>query len=145
MDRRTQRARRRTAVELAAQRGVTLIEIMIVVIIMALIATGVAVAVIPAMERARIKTARSDVAAIRSAVQMYLADHSTGCPNVEDLKSKRYVDKGKRTTDPWDRDFVIQCIEGDDPEVYSLGPDGSEGGCDPGHTTNDSACEEEEE
>jgi len=144
MDRGTLRARRRTAAALEAQRGVTLIEIMIVVIIMALIATGVAVAVIPAMERSRIKTARSDVAAIRSAVQMYLADHPSGCPTVEDLKSKRYVDKSKRTTDPWDRDFVITCIEGDDPEVFSLGPDGNEGGCDPGRSAND-GCDEEED
>jgi len=132
------------AAELAAQRGVTLIEIMIVVIIMAMIATGVAVAVIPAMERSRVKTARSDVAAIRSAVQMYLADHPSGCPTVEDLKSNRYVDKGKRTQDPWDRDFVIQCVEGDDPEVYSLGPDGQEGGCDPGRSSDD-GCDEDEE
>jgi general secretion pathway protein G len=144
MERRTPGARRRTAAALAAQRGVTLIEIMIVVIIMAMIATGVAVAVIPAMERSRIKTARSDVAAIRSAVQMYLADHPSGCPTVEDLKNNRYVDKGKRTTDPWDRDFVIQCVEGDDPEVFSLGPDGQEGGCDPGRSSDD-GCDEEED
>lgn len=144
MTRRAEGAGRRAAAELAAQRGVTLIEIMIVVIIMAMIATGVAVAVIPAMERSRIKTARSDVAAIRSAVQMYLADHPSGCPTVEDLKSSRYVDKGKRTQDPWERDFVIQCVEGDDPEVFSLGPDGQEGGCDPGRSADD-GCDEEEE
>jgi general secretion pathway protein G len=123
---------------------VTLIEIMIVVIIMAMIATGVAVAVIPAIERSRIKTARSDVAAIRSAVQMYLAEHPTKCPDVGTLKDKRYVDQSKRTRDPWDQDFVIKCIEGDDPEVFSMGPDGSEGGCDPGRSSPD-GCDEEED
>jgi general secretion pathway protein G len=122
---------------------VTLIEIMIVVIIMAMIATGVAVAVIPAIEKSRIKTARSDVAAIRTAVQLYLAEHTSGCPTVEDLK-KGYIQKDRRTQDPWEHDFVINCVEGDDPEVFSMGPDGSEGGCDPGRGTND-GCEEEEE
>jgi general secretion pathway protein G len=145
MTSRRQGARRRTAAELAAQRGVTLIEIMIVVIIMALIATGVAVAVIPQMEKSRIQTARSDVAAIRSAVQLYLAEHPSGCPTVENLKEGRYVDRSKRTTDPWDNDFVIVCIEGDDPEVFSMGPDGQEGDCDPGHSTNDANCLAEEE
>ena len=37
---------------------------------------------------------------------------------------------------------VINCIEGDDPDVYSLGPDNQEGGCDPGRGGEfDSACE----
>jgi len=120
----------------------TLIEIMIVVIIMAMIATGVAVAVMPQLEKSRINTARSDVAAIRTAVQLYLAENPSGCPSVEDLKQRRLLDQAKRTTDPWTRDFVIKCHAGDDPEVYSLGPDGQEGGCDPGRSSND-GCDEE--
>jgi hypothetical protein len=102
------------------------------------------VAVIPQIEKSRIKTARTDVSAIRAAVQMYLAEHPSGCPTVENLKDGRYVDKSKRTQDPWDRDFVIQCVEGDDPDVYSLGPDGQEGGCDPGRSAAD-GCDEPEE
>lgn len=138
---------RRVAAEPAAveaQRGMTLIEIMIVVIIMAMIATGVAVAVMPQLEKSRIKTARSDVAAIRTAVQLYLAENPSACPTVEDLKNGRYLDKSKRTTDPWENEFVINCQEGDDPEVYSLGPDGSEGGCDPGRASPD-GCDEDAE
>jgi type II secretory pathway pseudopilin PulG len=105
----------------------TLIEIMIVVIIMAMIATGVAVAVMPQLEKSRIKTAQTDVAAIRSAVQLYLAETPGKCPNVEDLKEERYLDKGKRTTDPWDKEFIISCPDGEDPDVYSMGPDMQEG------------------
>ncbi len=135
--------RKRTATRLVAQRGMTLIEIMIVVIIMAMIATGVAVAVMPQLAKAQIKEARTDVSAIRTAVQLYLAENPGKCPNVEDLKSGRYLDKGKRTTDPWDKDFVINCVEGDDPEVFSLGPDMQEGGCDPGKTADD-GCDEKD-
>lgn len=127
MQGRNETARSRTAKDLARQRGMTLIEIMIVVIIMAMIATGVAVAVMPQLEKSRVKTAKSDVAAIRTAVQLYLAETPGKCPSMEDLKNDRYLDKGKRTTDPWDKDFVINCVEGDDPDVFSLGPDGQEG------------------
>lgn len=109
------------------QEGMTLIEIMIVVIIMAMIATGVAVAVMPQLEKAKIKQAKSDIGAIRTAVQLFLAENSSKCPSVEDLQSESYLDKGKRTTDPWDRDFIINCPTGDDPEVFSTGPDGQEG------------------
>jgi len=133
---------RAAASKLAAERGMTLIEIMIVVIIMAMIATGVAVAVMPQLEKSRIKTARSDVAAIRTAVQLYLADNPSGCPSVEDLKQGRLLDQAKRTTDPWDQEFVIKCQAGDDPEVYSIGPDKQEGGCDPGRTAKD-GCDED--
>jgi len=137
MDWRARKPERAVLSRAAAQRGMTLIEIMIVVIIMAMIATGVAVAVMPQLEKSRIKTARSDVAAIRTAVQLFLAESPGSCPSVEDLKSGRYLDKAKRTTDPWDKEFVINCIEGDDPEVYSMGPDMQEGGCDPGKSGDD--------
>lgn len=109
------------------QEGMTLIEIMIVVIIMAMIATGVAVAVMPQLEKAKIKQAKSDIGAIRTAVQLFLAENSTKCPSVEDLQSESYLDKGKRSKDPWDRDFVISCPTGEDPDVFSTGPDGQEG------------------
>ncbi len=133
---------RAAASKQAAERGMTLIEIMIVVIIMAMIATGVAVAVMPQLEKSRIKTARSDVAAIRTAVQLYLADNAGACPSVEDLKQNKLLDQAKRTTDPWDQEFVIKCQSGDDPEVFSIGPDKQEGGCDPGRAAKD-GCDEE--
>ena len=120
-------AKRRAAARLLRQRGMTLIEIMIVVIIMAMIATAVAVAVMPQLEKSRIQTAKTDVAAVRSAVQLYLAEMPGKCPSMDDLKSERLLDKGKRTTDPWDKEFVIECVEGDDPDVYSMGPDMQEG------------------
>ncbi len=127
METRTESAQYYPAARLTAQMGMTLIEIMIVVIIMAMIATGVAVAVLPRLEKARIDSAKTDVAAIRTAVQLYLAENPGKCPSVEELKEERYLDKAKRTTDPWDKEFGINCIEGDDPDVYSMGPDMQEG------------------
>jgi general secretion pathway protein G len=120
-------ARSRKAKRLARQEGMTLIEIMIVVIIMAMIATGVAVAVIPRLEKARIDTAKSNVSAIRTAVQLYLAENANKCPSMDELLNERYLDKGKSTRDPWDREFTITCQPGEDPDVFSAGPDGQEG------------------
>jgi len=104
----------------------TLIEIMIVVIIMAMIATGVAVAVMPQLKRAQEKAAESDIAAIRSAVQLYLATDPNSCPSIDDLIEAKVIDKGKRMLDPWDNEFVIKCVD-DDPDVFSMGKDGQEG------------------
>ena len=124
MQRRNDKILRRTAASVA-QRGMTLIEIMIVIIIMAMIATGVSLAVMKQLDKSRIKDARMGACTIRSAVQLYMADHPRKCPSLEDLKDG-YLDSKKRVQDPWNQDYTIEC-ESDDPDVYSAGPDG-EGG-----------------
>ena len=109
------------------REGMTLIEIMIVVIIMALIATAVGVAVLPRLQKAREESTRTDAQAIRSAVTMYLGENPGGeCPGMEDLVEGGYIDRSKRTTDAWDNDFIIQC-EGDNVVVASAGSDGQMG------------------
>jgi general secretion pathway protein G len=100
----------------------TLIEIMIVITIFAMIAGGVAVALLPQLERARIKTTKADAQALRSAVMLYVADNPRGCPTVEELVSERYLDGSKRTTDAWDTEFQINCEDGD-IAVVSAGED----------------------
>jgi len=110
---------------LARQRrreGMTLIEIMIVVAILAMIAGGVAVALLPQLEKAQIKTTATDAQGLRSAVMLYKADNPRGCPTVEDLVSERYLDGSRRTTDAWDTPFQISCEDGD-ISVLSAGPD----------------------
>ena len=115
--RRRQRLARRKRRE-----GFTLIEIMIVMIILATLATGVAVAVLPRLEDARIKSTKVDAQALRSAIMLYVADNPRGCPTVEDLVTERYLDGSKRTADAWDTEFQVTCEEGD-IVVVSAGPD----------------------
>ena len=112
-----QRSRRR-----ARQEGMTLIEIMIVITIFAMIAGGVAVALLPRLEEARIKSTKTDAQALRSAVMLYVADNPRGCPTVEDLVNERYLDGSRRTADAWDTEFQISCEDGD-VAVVSAGPD----------------------
>ncbi len=115
--RRQQRLERRRRRE-----GMTLIEIMIVITIFAMIAGGVAVALLPQLEKARIKSTKADAQAMRSAVMLYVADNPRGCPTVEELVGERYLDGSKRTTDAWDTEFQITC-EGGEIAVVSAGED----------------------
>ncbi len=104
------------------QEGFTLIEIMIVITIFAMMAGGVAVALLPQLEKARLKTTKTDAQGMRSAVMLYVADNPRGCPTVEELVSERYLDATRRTTDAWDTPFQISCEDGD-VAVVSAGPD----------------------
>ncbi|MFW6067507.1 MAG: type II secretion system protein [Myxococcota bacterium] len=109
------------------QEGMTLVEIMIVVIIMALIATAVGVAVVPRLEKARVDSTKTDAQSIRSAAILFLGENpGAECPSMDDLVQGGYIDASKRTTDAWDNDFQVEC-EGNDPMVVSAGPDGQFG------------------
>ncbi|UJR83747.1 prepilin-type N-terminal cleavage/methylation domain-containing protein [Sandaracinus amylolyticus] len=118
----TKRAARRRR-----RAGMTLVEVMIVVIIMAMIATAVGMAVLPALIDSRERQARADAATMQSAAVAYLA--STGsrdCPTTSELMESRMLNGQGRARDPWDHEFVIEC-EGGDVWVRSMGADGQPG------------------
>lgn len=98
----------------------TLVEIMIVVIVMALIATGVAFAVVPMLLQARIHQTERDVRVIHQAVGLYMTRNSDECPRSVDELS---LSNSARRTDAWGSPFSIECISGDEPAVSSPGPD----------------------
>lgn len=109
----------------AAQRGMTLIEIMIVVVIMGMIASAVGIAVFNQLKEARIKTAEQECRTIANAVELWQTDHS-GCPTMAQLKSDGKINRNARDRDPWDNDYVISCDNGE-VTVHSKGPDGTDG------------------
>ncbi|MGB5812743.1 MAG: prepilin-type N-terminal cleavage/methylation domain-containing protein [Polyangiales bacterium] len=114
--------KQRRLAERRRREGMTLIEIMIVITIMAVIAGGVAVALLPQLEKARQKSTQADAQALRSAVMLYVADNPRACPTVDDLVNDRYLDGSKRTSDAWDTPFQVTC-EGGDIFVVSAGED----------------------
>jgi general secretion pathway protein G len=108
----------------ARVRGMTLIEIMIVVAIIAMVMGAVAVVAIPKMKEAQVSTCRSAVRTVRSAVQQWQLSNNdySSCPTVSQLVQDKQLDSAQATTDPWGGDFAIKC-EGDDVVVSSSGPD----------------------
>ena len=110
----------------AAVRGVTLIEILIVLAIVGLIAGGVAVVAVPKYQEAQKKTAHIDAIKIREVAMAYAANHpSEGCPTVELLRDKNELDRASKPTDPWDTPYKIVCGD-EETTVISCGPDKKE-------------------
>ncbi|MCL2725215.1 MAG: type II secretion system GspH family protein [Polyangiaceae bacterium] len=106
-------------------RGVTLIEILIVLAIIGLIAGGVAVVAVPQLEKSRIKQAQIDARTIRPVAEQYRADYPGECPTMAQLVQKKMISDATKGTDPWDQQYKIICAD-DDIIVISAGPDKKE-------------------
>ena len=110
----------------ARSRGVTLIEILIVLAIVGLIAGGVAVVAVPKYAEAQKKQAQTDARTIHPAAEKYRVDHTgEGCPTVELLREKKELSQASKITDPWDTPYKILCGD-EDVTVMSFGPDKKE-------------------
>ena len=109
-----------------AQRGMTLIEIMVVLVILGMIAGLVGYNVMGQLKDANIKTATLDVRAIANAVDMYQVKHQRLPDSMEALVPNEIHDIRK---DPWQNPYVY-IKTGDGYEVISYGPDKSQGGAD---------------
>lgn len=104
-------------------RGVTLIEVMIVVVILGLIAGGVAAAVLPQHIKAQILTTHTNAKAIRQAAAAWRSEHTAEpCPTPTTLRDDKIIDTGAKLTDPWDTPYKIECRD-DETVVISRGPD----------------------
>jgi general secretion pathway protein G len=111
----------------AAQAGVTLIEVLIVVTIMALIAGGATLLVFPAFDKAKVKLAVDGARAIKQAADLHvhLSTSGDGCPTIQDLVAAKSIGADK-TADPWGQQYKISCGDGD-VRVLSAGADKKEG------------------
>jgi general secretion pathway protein G len=110
-----------------AARGVTLIEILIVLAIVGLIAGGVAVVAVPKYQESQKNQAKIDARTIHPVAEKYRVDHpGEPCPTVELLRDKRELSAASKITDPWDTPYKILCGD-EDVMVMSMGPDKKEG------------------
>ena len=109
------------------ERGVTLVEVMIVVLIISMVAGGAAVFALPRYREAQIKSAETWSRTIRAAVQNWQASsNETSCPTVSQLVQEKHLDSGTSTVDPWGQAFILTCTE-DEVFVHSNGPDKKKG------------------
>jgi general secretion pathway protein G len=103
----------------ALGRGVTLVEVLIVVAIMSVIAGTVTMVAFPELRKARIRTAAIGADAVREAARMYqevdLIPDAPACPAVPDLVAARKLDPAK-INDPWGTPYRVLC----DDDVHGV-------------------------
>ena len=109
-------------------RGMTLIEIMVVITILGLIAAAVGIAVVPKLEEAKHDRAVLDIKTIQGGLQLYYAksgkypDTATGLKALVDTQTVQDVPK-----DPWGNEYIYTNENGK-PVITSYGRDGQPGG-----------------
>ena len=127
------------------QKGFTLIEIMVVVVIISVLIGLVAPNILGRVDEARVTAAQADIATLEQALEMYKLDNQrfpstdqglqalvekpTGSPAPKRWNPSGYLKKAKLPMDPWGSDYQYLSPGSTGPyEIYSLGADGSEGG-----------------
>src|SRR5208283_5597529 len=111
-----------------AARGMTLIEIMVVITIIGLIAAAVTVAVLPQLQKAQVDRVTLDIKQIEGGLKLYYArkgnypDTATG---LKGLVDQQILDKVPQ--DPWNHDYIY-VLERGKPIITSYGRDGVPGG-----------------
>ncbi len=131
-----------TAPAAAAQKGFTLIEIMVVVVILGILAALVAPNVISRIDDAQINRARQDIRAVESALKLYRLDNfkyptteqglealvtQPSDPSIRNWRQGGYLDK--LPMDPWNNPYQYM-YPGQQGEfdIFTFGADNQPGG-----------------
>jgi general secretion pathway protein G len=118
---------RRTLAARQTTAGVTLVEVLIVVAIMALLASGISFAILPKYKEAQVSTAKTSAQVMRRAIQDWQrVNNEYTCPTVSQLVEGRHIDSGAELDDPWGQPWVLTCTE-EEVFVQSNGPDKKQG------------------
>ncbi|WP_226018609.1 type II secretion system major pseudopilin GspG [Novosphingobium sp. FKTRR1] len=130
----------------SSDAGFSLIELMVVIFIIGLLATVVLINVLPSQDKAMVVKARSDLATLAQALEMYRLDQGSYPDQAQGLGALKVapanlpMPQGYRPggyvkalpTDPWGHAYQYQ-VPGPDGHAYdlfSLGADGRPGGAD---------------
>jgi len=94
-----------------------------VVVILALVSSGVALAALAILERAKQREAEKSARVVRAGVKTWWSlQDDPRCPTVDDLIREGVIDRDSSRTDPWGLPFRIECADRD-ATIVSLGPD----------------------
>ena len=114
------------AMRRALKRGVTLVEILIVLAIVGLIAGGIAVYAVPKFKEAQISSTKNNLKSLQAIADGWRANHANDCPTVQRLKEEKELSASSEVNDAWGSPYKIQCDD-DNTLIVSFGPDKKEG------------------
>ena len=127
----------------ARRAGFTLVEMMVVIVILGILATVVAINVLPSQDKAMKGKARADVAVLEQALEAYRLDNFAFPTNDQGLDAlvtppaglnqvDRYREGGyirRLPKDPWGNAYQYRAPGAHGAiDVFSFGADGREGG-----------------
>jgi general secretion pathway protein G len=126
------------------QRGFTLVEIMVVVVIIGILGALVVPKLMGRTGESRITAAKVDISTLMQALKLYKLDNQryptteqglqaliakpTGGPAANGWKAGGYIDKLPK--DPWGNpyQYMFPGVHGSEVDLFSLGADGQPGG-----------------
>jgi general secretion pathway protein G len=122
--------------------GFTLVELMVVIVIIGLLATIVALNVLPSGDKARVEKAKADIATIEQGLEMYRLQNSNYPTTTQGLAALTSAPAGadaskyqaggylkKLPNDPWGRAYLYASPgQHGAADVWTYGADGKEGG-----------------
>ena len=131
----------RAGFEADAEAGFTLLELLVVLGIIALLATVAAPQVLQYLGKARTETAKAQISAISTALELYSLDNGGFPPqqlglsglvaqpqNIPTWKGP-YLKRAEGIIDPWGRPYIYRMPgRNQQPEVFTLGRDNAPGG-----------------
>jgi general secretion pathway protein G len=108
-------------------RGLTLVELIVVITIIGVLTAAISVGVMSAKKSADLKLAKTACNTIRDATIQWKAVHSgDDCPTIDQLKKEKILDTGFSVKDPWGTTFKLAC-DPDEITCSSSGPDRKDG------------------
>ena len=125
------------------EKGFSLIEILVVLMIIGMLTAVVAINVLPSQDRARVDKAKADIRIMEQALELYRLDMFSYPTEQEGLKaliekpaSNRFSDRYRQggyikrlEVDPWGNDYQYERPGKNNVfDIISLGADGQEGG-----------------